>query len=161
MYPQLGGVAGVKQTLSMMVRLTNAAIVNPFIRAQAAQVVSMCNRGDKRAMCHALMEWVKRKVRYIADPKDVEALHSPAMMAEAIAKGRLVYGDRDDMSMYLAALMKSVGLSPCFRAVGYNGNQYQHVYVFVDGLRYDATRDEWNERPRPAPRETSIIEARV
>lgn len=160
-YSQLGGSEGVKQTLTMMKRLANAATVNPFIRAQAAQAVSGCPRGDKRAMCYALLSWVKRTVRYIPDPKDIEALHNPAMMAEAIAKRRLVYGDCDDMSMYLATLMKAVGLAPCFRAVGYNGNTYQHVYVYCEGMRLDATRDEWNERPRPVPQETSVIEAKV
>lgn len=160
-YPQLGGTDGVKQTLGMMVTLVNQAIVNPFVRAQAAQSISGCPRGDRKAMCYALLTWVKRTVRYIPDPKGVEALHNPAMMAKAIAEKRLVYGDCDDMSMYLAALLKSVGLSPSFRAVGYNGNQYQHVYVHCEGMRLDATRDEWNERPRPTPIETSVIEARI
>jgi len=160
-YAQLGGADGVKQTLSMMKRLANAALTDPFIRAQAAQVIASCPRGDKPCMAYALLSWVKRKVRYIPDPNGVEALHNPAMIAKAVHEGRLVYGDCDDMSLYLATLMKSVGLSPCFRAVGYNGNQYQHVYVACEGLTLDATRDEWNERPRMAPKETSIIETRV
>ena len=160
-YPQLGGSDGVKQTLSVMTRLANAALVNPYIRAQAAQAIAGCGRGDKKCQCYSLLTWVKRKMRYIPDPKGVEALHNPAMIAEAIHKGRLVYGDCDDMSLYLATLMKAIGLSPSFRAVGYNGNQYQHVYVFCEGMKLDATRDEWNERPRIAPQETSIIEARV
>ena len=161
LYPQLGGADGVKQTLSMMARLANAAVINPFIRAQAAQAVTMCDRGNRRCMCYALLAWVTRKVKYVADPNGVEALHNPGMMAQAIAEGRLVYGDCDDMSMYLATLMKSVGLAPVFRAVGYNGNQYQHVYVQCEGLSCDATRDGWSERPRLAPTETSIIEVKV
>lgn len=160
-HPQLGGPDGVKQTLGIMTRLANAALVNPFIRAQAAQAISTCGRGDKKCQCYALLTWVKRKMLYIPDPKGVEALHNPAMIAEAIHAGRMVYGDCDDMSLYLATLMKSIGLSPSFRAVGYNGNQYQHVYVFCEGMKLDATRDEWNERPRLTPQETSIIEARV
>ncbi len=160
-YPQLGGVDGVKQTISMMVRLTNAAVINPDIRAQAAQVVAACPRGDRKCMAYALLSWVKRKMHYVADPNGTEALHNPAMIAAAIRAGRLVYGDCDDMSMYLAALCKSVGLAPRFRAVGYNGRQYQHVYVWCDGLTLDATRDEWNERPRQPPTETSVIEAKV
>ncbi len=160
-YPQLGGVDGVKQTIGMMVRLTNAAVTDPNIRAQAAQVVSTCPRGDRRCMAYALLTWVKRKVRYVADPNGTEALHNPAMIAKGIREGRLVYGDCDDMSMYLGALLKSVGLAPRFRAVGYNGRQFQHVYVWCDGLTLDATRDEWNERPRQTPVETSVIEASV
>ena len=73
-------------------------------------------------------------MRYVKDPAGIELLHDPRLIARAIAGHKLVYGDCDDMSMYLAALLKSVGLRPLFRAVGYNGRPFQHVYVRCEGV---------------------------
>jgi hypothetical protein len=159
--PQLPGEAGVRQTINLMVSLTNASITDPLVRAQAAQAISGCPRGDRACQCYALLSWVKRIMHYVADPKGVEALHDPRLIAKAIHEKRYVYGDCDDMSMYLAALMKSVGLDPSFRAVGYGGKPYQHVYVSCLGMRMDATRDEWNFATPASFPETSVLERRV
>lgn len=160
--PQLPGEAGVRQTVNMMVSLVNKSITDPLIRAQAAQATMHCPRGDKRCLCYALLTWVKRIMHYVADPKGVEALHDPRLIARAIHEGRYVYGDCDDLSMYLATLMKSIGLDPSFRAVGYNGKQYQHVYVMCQGMKLDATRDEWTQPiGMSAFPETSVMVQRV
>ena len=159
--PQLPGQAGVRQTISMMASLANAAITDPLIRAQAAQATMYCPRGDKRCLCYSLLTWVKRIIHYVSDPKGVEALHDPRLIARAIHEHRYVYGDCDDMSMYLAALMKSVGLEPSFRAVGYNGKHYQHVYVMCQGMKMDATRDDWALSASMIFPETSVLERRV
>lgn len=143
LHAQSGGEAGIAQTLSMMAGLINAAITDPNIRNQAAYAISGCPRGDRRCQCAALLSWVNRSMRYVPDPKGVEALHDPRMVALALVRGQQPYGDCDDLSMYLAALLKSIGLSPILRAVGYNGKPYQHVYVVCDGATLDPTRDAW------------------
>lgn len=159
-FPQVGGDAGVAQTLSQMAALSRGAMLDPVIRDQAALVVSQLPRGDRRYQCFALCAWVGRAMRYVADPAGVEALHDPRLVARGIAQRKLVYGDCDDMSMYLAALLKSVGLSPRFRAVGYEGRPWQHVYVKCEGLALDPTRDPWAVTLRPF-RETSAMEKQV
>lgn len=143
LFPQASGTAGVRQTLSAMARLTRGAMLDPLIRDQAARVVAQCPRGHAHCYGAALMSWVNQRVRYVPDPDDVEALHDPRLMARAIEAGKLVYGDCDDQSMYLAALLKAVGRKPRFRAVGYDGKPYQHVYVMCDGVKLDATRSPW------------------
>lgn len=156
--PQLGGEAGVRQTMGLMVQLSNQASLDPVVRAQAASAIRGCAKGDWRCQVHSLLSWVSRKMQFIADPSTAEALHNPAMIARAIQERRFVYGDCDDFSMYLAALMKSVGFTPSFRAVGYDRGPLQHVYVSFRGLQLDATRNAWAE-PIALPRtETSGIE---
>lgn len=142
-FPQANGNAGVAQTLDHMARLINAAILDPVIRDQAAYAMSGCNRGAKDCQCYSMLSWVTRAVRYVPDPTGIELLHDPRLMARRIAAKKMVYGDCDDMSMYLAALLKSIGLAPTIRAVGYNGLPFQHVYVMCEGLRLDATRSPW------------------
>lgn len=144
LFPQASGEAGVKQTLSTMARLSRNAMLDPLIRDQAARVVAQCPRGNIHCYGSALMSWVNRRMRFVPDPEGVEALHDPRMVARAIEAGKLVYGDCDDQSMYLASLLKAVGRKPIFRAVGYNGKPWQHVYVVCDGAKLDPTRDPWS-----------------
>lgn len=162
LFPQSLGNAGIQQTLAKMAALTNGAILDPAIRDQAAYATSACDRREKLCLCHSLMSWVSRNVRYVRDPAGVELLHDPRLIARAIKDKRLVYGDCDDMSMFLGALLKSVGLRPTFRAVGYNGRPFQHVYVMCEGLKLDATRSVWAPAGYSYPQEeTSVMEKAV
>ncbi|MGH3053356.1 MAG: hypothetical protein ACRDL7_00070 [Gaiellaceae bacterium] len=159
-FPQASGEAGVRQTLSKMAGLVRASKLDPAIRDQAALAISGCEKGNKICHCAALLSWTNRKIRYVADPQGVELLHDPRLIARAIAGKKLVYGDCDDMSVYLAALLASVGLAPILRAVGYNGANLSHVYVVCCGLNLDPTRDAWNVSYRPHV-ETWVVEERV
>lgn len=161
LFPQSGGDAGIRQTLAHMARLVNGAFLDPTIRDQAAYSISGCERGNKVCHCHALNTWVSKNVRYVADPRGVELLHDPRLIARAVRDRKLVYGDCDDMSMYLAALLKSVGLDPVFRAAGYNGRPYQHVYVMCQGLKLDPTRSAWTPAHVYPMQETSVMEGRT
>ena len=162
LFPQSSGDAGIKQTLRQMARLINGAMLDPAIRDQAAYAIAGCDRNNRACQCASLLSWVGRKVRYVRDPAGVELLHDPRLIARAIAQKKLVYGDCDDLSMYLAALLKAVGLSPSIRAVGYNGRPFQHVYVVCQGVTLDATRNAWISPVWSySQRETSIMQQEV
>lgn len=156
--PQVGGELGVRQTIVTMRSLINGAITDPIIRDQAAFATAHCPKGDRLCQCYSLLSWVKRKMHFTSDPKGVEALHTPQIIARAIHEGKFTYGDCDDFSMYLAALIKSIGMQPTLRAVGYDGNRYQHVYVKCLGMKLDASRDEWATPGSLPHEETSVIE---
>lgn len=163
MIAQPTGAAGIRLTVATMINLVNANYLAPIIRDQAVMATRHCPRGDQRCQCASLLAWVRRKVHYVPDPTDVEALHHPVLIAEAIRKNRMVYGDCDDFSIYLAALMKAIGLRPRFRAVGYNGRFYQHVYVQCGEMKLDGTMDDWlapygSWRFKPPMHETSEID---
>lgn len=159
--PQAGGTLGVRQTVNTMRSLINGAITDPLIRDQAAYATQHCPRGDRACQCYSLLAWVKRTMHFTSDPKGIEALHTPQLIARAIHHGRFTYGDCDDFSMYLAALIKSIGMQPTLRAVGYDGHHYQHVYVVCQGMKLDATRDDWTAPLSVPHEETSAIELKV
>lgn len=154
-FPQAGGEAGVRQMLATMAAHARAGQFDPLIRSQAALAISGCPRGHKVCQALALLAWVQRKVQYTPDPADGEALKTPALMAQEVERGN-AFGDCDDMSTYLAALMKAIGLRPvAFKAVGYNGKPFQHVYVSNGPQTFDATRDAWT--PSAGFKETSVM----
>ena len=77
-------------------------------------------------------DYVKRKVRYVKDPSNIEYLQDPVDLIKQIQAGT-AQGDCDDQALLTAALLLSVGHDPKFRAVRYEtvvGN-YNHIYVVV------------------------------
>jgi transglutaminase-like putative cysteine protease len=71
----------------------------------------------------ALHEFVRDSIRYVKDPEGIELVQTPE------ATLTLRYGDCDDKSTLLAALLLATG-HPCrFVAVGFNGNSFSHVLV--------------------------------
>ena len=161
-FPQSGGIAGIQHTLGVMRMLTNRAFTHEIIRAQAAHAIAHCPPADKTCQQAVLLSWVKRKMRFVRDPEGVEALHDPVTVAMAIHQGKMPWGDCDDFSMYLAALLKSVGLPATFRAVGFNGRALSHVYVVGPGnTKLDPTRDLWNPGLGELLPETTYLDCRV
>ena len=154
---QASGVAGIRQTLSTMARLANQALLDPALRDQAAAAIAGCPKGNLPCYMYACLSWTNRQVRYVPDPNGIETVHDPRIIAAGIKARTQVYGDCDDLSTYLGALLKTIGLAPSFRAVGYNGRPFSHVYVVCGGLHLDPCRDAWTVTLRPYA-ETSSIE---
>jgi hypothetical protein len=90
----------------------------------------------------ALGEFVKRRVRYVKDIFEVEQIHDPIHILQELSKGQ-AQGDCDDMVLFLATLLLSVGIQPHYRIVRYKANTgpYNHIYIVV----YETTPD------RPGP----------
>lgn len=157
--PQAGGRAGVQQALEAMAALVDAEYRDQLIVDQAAYVTAHCGQQDLYCRAASILAWVKRKVRYVPDPEKTEGLHPPLETARKLAKGQLAYGDCDDFSMYLAALLKAVGIPCKFRAVGFLNGPLKHVYVVgPKGMILDGTRDEWNPTIGQSLRETDRLE---
>jgi len=157
-HSQRGGEDGIKDTLAHMSRLVTQACVHPLIRKQAMQAIQHCGPNDRICQQAALMVWVQRMVKFIKDPLGIEALHDPVMIATAIEQQKQPYGDCDDFSMYLAALMRSVGLRANFRVVGFNGGKLSHVYVTgPNNEKLDSTRNPWAMQPGEMLPETSVL----
>ena len=152
--PQLPGVAGIVQTISLMKAMTNQAITHPLIRQHAVRATEHVARGNQKDAALAIGEWVRAKVRYVPDPLHNEHLTNPATMAEAIDKGKKVFGDCDDMSMLVAAMAKSIGMQPTFHGVG-RGEKFHHVYTEVAGVAVDPTVS-FGTKPFAARRRISV-----
>lgn len=162
LFPQSRGIAGIQNTLDNMRMLTNRAFTHELIRAQAVHATKHCPPADKVCQQASLLAWIKRKMHFVRDPEGVEALHDPIAIAIAIQQGKTPWGDCDDFSMYLASLLKAIGLPATFRAVGFNGRPLSHVYVVGPGnTKLDPTRDLWNPGLGELLPETTYLDCRV
>lgn len=139
LYQQSPGDAGTFQTVGHMVRLVNDSFLDPTIRERAVTIVDGCKR-NLACEHRQLVGYVNRAVQFVRDPNGVEALHHPVTYFEAnLRKGIRPAGDCDDLSMYLAALMKSIGHKPSFKIIDRFGDRFHHVLVYCDGSNLDAT----------------------
>ena len=119
------GEAGILQTAQVMRNLVNEYKANPQIRELALSLVRHLPEKDALAEIDALFKYVRDCIRYVGDIYDVETLHTPVELL------RVQQGDCDDKSTLLASMLESIGYETAFKLTGYNGREYEHVYVFV------------------------------
>lgn len=149
-YTQLPGDAGVFQTVHMMKDLVNKNFLHPYIRERAAKVIAPCMRNSD-CEDRVLLAHVVRVMQYVRDPTDVEALHDPVtFVEERLRNGQRPFGDCDDMSIYLATLLKSVGHRPRFRVLSrFNNQAFHHILVFCHDKNLDPTMTIGREPRNP------------
>ncbi len=78
----------------------------------------------------AIGDYVKNSIRYVRDPDNIEQIQDPIGMLRDI-QSKSAQGDCDDMALFTATLLLTIGHQPFFRAVRYSepfGN-YNHIYV--------------------------------
>ena len=149
-YGQLPGDSGVYQTVYMMKELVNANFLHPWIRERAASRIGLCNREpdceDMQLLAHVISS-----MQYVRDPYGVEALHDPVrFVEERLRNGFRPFGDCDDMSIYLATLLKSVGHRPRFRILSrHDDGAFHHILVFCHGKNLDPTMRLGREPKNP------------
>lgn len=107
---------------------------DPTIRRLALNILHDYGVGSMQYIDEALAigDYVKNKVRYVRDPDGIEYLQDPLDLVKHVQQG-IAQGDCDDMALFAATLLLSVGHQPFFRAVRYYepvGN-YNHIYVIV------------------------------
>jgi hypothetical protein len=135
-YPLMSSDTGTYQTLSKMRDLVNQSKLHPWIRDRAAMITANCNR-NYDCEDYAALGYTKNIIRFVRDPDGVEALHDPVTWYEQRIRNHIpVYGDCDDLSMYLASLLKAIGHNPQFRILG-TPNSFYHVHVVCHGKMLD------------------------
>jgi transglutaminase-like putative cysteine protease len=117
------GIEGTRQTLDLMVRITNDAKTRLEVRNRALSLTRWLPPKAWRAQVDQLFKFVRDQIRYTRDIRGVETLTHPV---QTLAIGQ---GDCDDKSMLLAALLESIGHPTRFIAVGLQPNSFQHVLV--------------------------------
>lgn len=133
------GAAGTRQTLEIMKRLTLAGKKSPVVRQLAVSLTQGLHQKDFYGEITALFRFVRDRIRYIKDVRNVETLHTPEM----VLSNR--QGDCDDKALLLASLLESIGFRTRFVAVGFRANEYSHVYteVFYNAHSPDKLRGPW------------------
>lgn len=117
------GRAGTLVTLRVMGQFINHGKKSMEIRDLAVKIVGgNGNKKDWLEQVKALQAFVKEKIRYVKDINGVETVQTPS------ATLRLGYGDCDDKSVLIAALLESIGHPTRLVAIGKTEDNFIHVY---------------------------------
>lgn len=133
------GMVGIMDTVSLMRRLAREGSRDIRVRNAAAQVIFLQPERSDLHEVESLFNFVRDHIRYVRDPLYYEAVAIPA---QVLALG---YGDCDDKSTLLAAMLESVGYLSRFVVTGYaDANRPEHVYlqVLIGGQWIDADPTE-------------------
>lgn len=117
------GKEGTAETLKAMRRLVKDNKKSLEIRDLAVKIIGgIGNKKDWFGQAKNVQEFVRDKIRYIRDINGIETLQTPQ------ATLRLGYGDCDDKSILVAALLESIGHPTRFVAIGFSPDNFVHVY---------------------------------
>lgn len=111
-------------TVALIKSLALAGSKSPDVKIAAINILSDAGINDGRARnpsAVALARWIGREIQFFRDPKGTETLQTPQKTIE------FGYGDCDDMSILLAAMLMSIGIEVRFRIVG--KDRPGHIYV--------------------------------
>lgn len=121
------GIDGTKATLRIMRNFVRAAVRSPdqTIRLAANRIIRDAGVLPRNWIgeIRALHAFVRDHIRYVRDPVTVELVQMPEKTLE------LGYGDCDDKSTLLAAMLDATGHPARFWAVGFDGQGFSHVLV--------------------------------
>jgi hypothetical protein len=117
------GREGVRTTLRLMRQLTRDGKKNPAVRAMAVQLTRTLPQKDFLSEIKKLYEFVRDRIRYVRDTRQVETLHTPEIVLQT---GQ---GDCDDKSVLLASLLESIGHPTRFVAVAKEPGKFCHVFL--------------------------------
>lgn len=117
------GRDGTRATLEEMRAFVREYKKNMQVRDTAAGMVSGLQQKNFLGEVKVLHRFVRDNVRYLRDINGVETLQSPV---QTLARG---YGDCDDKSTLLCALLESIGHPSRFVAVGKAPGKFNHVYA--------------------------------
>ena len=118
------GEAGTDRTVKAIANLVNDSLRRPLVRLKAINILKSANVPNKNtvAAAKALFEYVRKLVRYIPDPIDVETVQSPEVTL------RVAAGDCDDHTALVAALAMSIGIPARYRVVGFASDKFAHIF---------------------------------
>lgn len=121
--PQMAGLGGIRQTLTLMRQLTAHYKTDPTIRELALRLTRNLPQKDFYGEARELWAFVKHNIRYTLDVNGVETIQTPLKTLEYGA------GDCDDKALLLAALLESIGHETRFKAVGFHSGLINHVLL--------------------------------
>jgi transglutaminase-like putative cysteine protease len=138
--PIASGDMGTAQTVAVMRRLVDTAILNPGFRAYAVRIATQYGR-DGINQAHGIRQWLEDHVEFIRDPDRVELLQDPVATLNAIVQCDRIAMDCDDVAMLGAAMGRAVGLRARFIVAAFRSPRapYQHVWSELS----DSRQREW------------------
>lgn len=117
------GVAGIKTTLSLMVKLAREGRKSYPVRRLAENLTTGLRQKDFVGEVREIHQYVKNHIRYCKDIRGTETLATPEKTLENMI------GDCDDKALLASALLESIGHPTRFVALGKKPGQFTHVIV--------------------------------
>jgi hypothetical protein len=136
------GRAGTDATLEAIGRLIADSQRTPQVRITALSILESrnVNTRDQARAVQALFAWIKRTIRYVRDPIDVETVQAPHITLALKA------GDCDDHAALMAAFAANLGYSARLVTIGKHADEMVHIYpeILVNGrwIAADTTVDQ-------------------
>lgn len=133
-----GGDAGIFQRVYHAKQLVKKSLRESAqtVRKRAETILANTRERDERGEVETIFQWVKSRFHYFHDPTGLEYFKSPEYADKEIdTSGNGTFnGDCDDASIYLAALLMSVGYRVEFVTITPQNeptNEFKHIYVRV------------------------------
>lgn len=117
------GKEGTLTTLKLMREFTRNGKRSLPVRSLAVELTNGNNQKDWIGELKALHAFVRDRIRYVKDVRDVETLQTPEVTLHVGA------GDCDDKSVLLASLLEAIGHPTRFVAIGFRPDDFEHVFV--------------------------------
>lgn len=126
---------GAPQTIEVMRRAALDSQSNLAVRQLAELACAKLDSKDYTSEYLALYNLLLQRCRYMRDPRTVELVRAPYLVAQDILRGGRPSLDCDDLSATVAALVLAVGgnvrfVTVAFKHAFFNGQrQYSHVFA--------------------------------
>lgn len=127
-----------EDTLVWMRQLAHEAQNDVRLRMLVEKIVANVFQRDYLSEYAAILNWVRRNVRYVRDPRTIEQVATPASTISRAA------GDCDDMAVLIAALVGLVGGASRFTAGAFKrAPDGSPVLAHVWCEAYDPNTQQW------------------
>lgn len=124
-------------TLRAMRALAQQGANDMYVREKAQAIVERVWDHDFLSEYAALLNWVRRNVRYVRDPISIEQVQTPRATLE------VRQGDCDDMATLLAALIGSLGGRVDFVAGAFKSHRGRPILSHVWAEALDPNTKSW------------------
>ena len=130
------GQGGTIATLDAMERAVLQGLHDPAVVLYAQEIVRGIPEHDLDREIDAVFRKAREDFRYTRDPLGVELVKTPTFILREIEGHGWAALDCDDASVWLAALLRSVGIATRFKAIRGSRRRpqdFSHVYVEAQG----------------------------
>jgi hypothetical protein len=128
---------GAPQTIAVIKHAVAGAPGHPIVRKLAEDITSGLANKDALSEALAFYYFTLANTRYMRDPRTVEYVRAPWIVAQEIYDGRVPALDCDDMTGLICGLASVSGaecraVTVAFRNMFYQGlRQYSHVFAQI------------------------------
>jgi hypothetical protein len=128
------GDVGADETARVIRGLISQGRRDPVVRSRALTILRARGVPEHKPLAdiEALYSWVKRNLRYVRDPNQIEYIQTARRALETLS------GDCDDYTVLLGSMLESIGFPVDVKVIARRGRRsFHHVYPVanVDGFQ--------------------------